>query len=259
MESEAEGKTGLEKLAELGTQGIQTPIRMADGEMVGTKRLHDSTLELGPPEGPTIHAKWLTHFRSHSGKALFIKTPWSLFSDFYARITPDRAAGELWMTTGRINEIWQSGFDDVRKPYVDNRWPDTFVEIHPDDAAEYGIESGDEIRMFSDDILIQTKGWNKVKGDEINFTWLMENGHIRIGSGEARAVAIVTEAVAPGLLFTNFLWPSSPANSLVHRVPDPITNRYRFKLGKAQIERLGESPFKHDARFMSFKPRDVAI
>lgn len=254
-----EGKSGLEKLADLGTQGMQTPIRMEDGEMVGTKRLHDSTLELGPPEGPTIHAKWLTHFRSHSGKAMFIKTPWSLFSDFYTRITPDRAKGELWLTTGRINEIWQSGFDDVRKPYVDNRWPDTFAEMNPADAAEHGIESGDEIRMFSDDILIQTKGWNRVKGNEINFTWLMENGHIRTGSGEARAVVIVTEAVPPGLIFTNFLWPSSPANSLVHRVPDPITNRYRFKLGKAQVERLGESPFKNDPRLMSFKPRDVSI
>ena len=74
-----EGKTGLEKLDELGTTGIQTPVRMENGEMVGTKRLHDSTLVLGPPEGPTIHAKWLTHFRSHTGKALFIKTPWELF------------------------------------------------------------------------------------------------------------------------------------------------------------------------------------
>ena len=68
---------------------------------------------------------------------------------------------------------------------------------------------------------------------------------------------IVTDAVRPGLILTNFLHPSSPANSLVHRVPDPITNRYRFKLGKGQIERMGESPYKNDFRYMSFKPRDV--
>ena len=77
---------------------------------------------------------------------------------------------------------------------MENRWPDTFVEIHPDDAAANGIENGDEVRMYSDDILIQTRGWNRVKGDEINFTWLMENGHIRVAEGEARAVAIVTDA-----------------------------------------------------------------
>ncbi len=254
-----EGKSGFELLSSLGTKGIQTPVRMEDGEIVGTKRLHDSTLVLGPPEGPTIHAKWLTHFRSQSGKALFIKTPWSLFSDFFERITPNREEGEFWVTNGRINEVWQSGFDDIRKPYIDNRWPDTFAEIHPDDAAALGIESGDEIRMFSDDILIQTTGWNKIKGNEISFTWLLENGYIRTGSGDVRAVAIVTDAVQPGLLFANFLWPSSPANSLVHRVPDPITNRYRFKLGKAKIERVGESPFKNDSRFMSFKPRHVTV
>ena len=257
-QAKQEGKTGLEKLAELGTTGIQTPVRLENGEMVGTKRLHDSTLVLGSPEGPTIHSKWLTHFRSHAGKALFIKTPWELFSDFFERITPDPEKGEFWVTTSRINEIWQSGFDEIRKPYLENRWPDTFAEIHPDDAAAYGIESGDEIRMFSDDILIQTTGWNKVKPDEISFTALMENGSIRQGSGDVRAVAIVTEAVRPGVILTNFLHPSSPANSLVHRVPDPITNRYRFKLGKGQIERIGESPYKNDFRYMSFKPRDIA-
>jgi hypothetical protein len=68
---------------------------------------------------------------------------------------------------------------------------------------------------------------------------------------------MVTEAVPPGVLFTNFLHPSSPANSLVHRVPDPITNRYRFKLGKGRIELIGPSPFKESFEKMSFAPRDV--
>ena len=256
-QAKQEGKAGLEKLNELGTTGIQTPVRLENGEMVGTKRLHDSTLVLGPPEGPTVHAKWLTHFRSHSGKALFIKTPWELYGDFFDRITPDPEKGEFWITNGRINEIWQSGFDEIRKPYLENRWPDTFTEINPVDAAKYGIESGDYIRMFSDDILIQTDGWNRVKPEEIQFSWLMENGFIKTGSADVRAVAIVTEAVPEGLLFTNFLHPSSPANALVHRVPDPITNRYRFKLGKGQIERIGESEYKTDPRYMSFKPRNV--
>ena len=101
------------------------------------------------------------------------------------------------------------------------------------------------------------QGFNRVKSHEISFTWLMENGYIRVGKGDVRAVAIVTDAVPPGLIFTNFLHPGSPANSLVHRVPDPITNRYRFKLGKGKIERLGETPYKDDSRFMSFMPRDV--
>lgn len=252
-----EGVKGHEALRALGTTGIQTPIRYEHGELVGTKRLHDSTLQLDSPQGPTIHSKWLTHFKSQSGRALLNKSPWEIFSDFYERIKPDRSNGEFWVTNGRINEIWQSGFDDRRKPYLDSRWPDTFVEINPADAEAYGIESGDYVRIWNDDVLVQTGGFNRVEGDEISFTWLMENGYIRIGRGEVKAVAIVTEAVPPGLFFTNFLHANSPANSLVHRVPDPITNRYRFKLGKGKIERLGESPYKRDFTRMSFKPRDV--
>lgn len=53
---------------------------------------------------------------------------------------------------------------------------------------------------------------------------------------------MVTDAVREGVIFAYFLEPGSPANSLVHRVPDPITNRYRFKLGKGRLEKIGESP-----------------
>ncbi len=249
------GLKGHEVLRELGTQGIQTPIRWVNNQMEGTARLHDTTLELGSPEGPTVHAKWLTHFNSHSGKALLLKSPWELWSDFYERVTPDPAKGEFWLSTGRINEIWQSAFDDVRKPYIKQRWPDTWVEIHPDDAAQYGIESGDLVRMFSDDIQVQTGGWVRVKG--YKFGDLVKAGLIQSGKGEAVAVAIVSEDVRPGALFTNFLHPASPANSLVHRVPDPFANVHRFKLGKAQIEKIGESPYKKSLEEMTFKPRTV--
>ncbi len=251
-----QGKKGHELLRELGTQGIQTPIRWEKGEMVGTHRLHDSTLALGSPEGPTVHSKWLTHFKSHSGKALLIKSPWELFEDFFERIKPDASKGELWLTNGRINEIWQSAYDDIRKPYLLQRWPDTWVEIHPDDASRLGIESGDLVRIWNDDVLIQTSGWVRVK--QYLFTDLVEEGLVRTGRGEATAVAIVSADVFPGLLFTNFLHPSSPANSLIHRVPDPITNRYRFKLGKAQIEKIGETPYKDSFEEMTFKARTVS-
>jgi arsenite oxidase large subunit len=250
-----DGIAGHELLRRYGTTGLQTPIRLEDGELVGTKRLHDSTLKLGTPEGPTIHTKTMSTFSTHSGKALLQKTPWSLFSDFYERITPK--GDELWITSGRINEIWQSGYDDQRRPYIMQRWPESWVEIHPDDAKKRGIESGDRVRMVNDDILIQTGGFVGVDSDDMSFTGLNEAGKIRVGKGECEAVAIVTDAVRPGVAFTNFLHPKSPSNSLVHRVPDPITNRYRFKLGKGRIEKVGESPYKDDFTKMSFAPRTI--
>ncbi|MCP4419503.1 MAG: arsenate reductase (azurin) large subunit [Chloroflexi bacterium] len=252
-----EGKKGHEKLRELGTQGIQTPIRWQDGEMVGTVRLHDSTLELDSPEHPTMPHKWLTHFKTQSGKAILNKSPWELFEDFYERIKPDASKGEYWLTNGRINEIWQSGFDDMRKPYIKDRFPEVIVEIHPDDAAEHGIESGDYVRLWNDDVLVQTGGWVKVKSNDISFTSLMEQGLIRQGHGEIVAVAMVTPDVKLGVFFTYFLFPANPSNSLVHRVPDPITNRYRFKLGKAQVKKIGESPYKNSFNRMTFKRRTI--
>ena len=258
VKAKQEGKSGHEKLRELGTTGLQTPIRLVNNELVGTQRLHDSTLELGPPEGVTVHPKWLTHFHSHSGKAVLNKSPWEWFSDFYDRITP--TGDELWVTNGRINELWQSAFDDVRKPYIHARWPEHFIEMHPDDAAARGVESGDEVRIASDDILVQTGGFAFVGGDDFLFKSLDANGHIKRGSGEMTAVALVTDAVRPGVVFANFLhprWPGAAANSLVHRVPDPITNRYRFKLGKGIVTRLGESPYKNSFTQMTFKSRVI--
>jgi len=253
-----DGKKGHDALREMGTTGIQCPVRYEEGKLVGTARLHDSTLKLTDPEGPTTHAKWLTAFNTHSGKALLIKSPWELFADFYARIKPDQKKGEFWLTCGRINESWQSGFDDLRKPYMAARWPGNFVEIHPDDAKTYKIESGDVVRLTNDDVLIQTGGFNRVEAEEIKFSWLEQNGHIRIGKGEIEAIAMVTPAVPAGVLFTYFLFPPNPFNALSHRVADPITNNYRYKLAKATVARVGESPYKKDRRFLTFQRRDFA-
>lgn len=245
-----------DSLRDLGTTGLQCPIRVVDDKLVGTARLHDSTLKLGSPEGPTTHSKWLTQFNTHTGKALLIKSPWTLFADFYARIKPNHDKGEYWVTCGRINELWQSAFDDLRKPYIAQRWPTNFVEIHPDDAARHGVANGDLVRLVNDDVLIQTGGFNRVEPQEMSFSWLEKSGHIRIGHGELEAVAMLTTAVPRGVLFTYFLLPGSTFNSLAHRVPDPITNNYRYKLAKAKITRVGESPYKTDPCFLSFQPRD---
>ncbi len=271
------GKRGHELLRELGTHGIQTPVRYrtrfsepreyleyagfytspaAPGGIVGTQRLHDPELDLGDPEGPTVHSKWLTVFDTHSGKALLHKSPWDLFADYFERIRP--RDGEFWLTSGRINEIWQSAHDDERRPYIMQRWPEQWFEIHPRDAARLGIESGDRVAVESDDVLVQTGGFVGVEDGDLSYTGLEAKGLIRRGRGYCEGVAVVTDAVLPGLLYTNALDTRSPANSLVHRVPDPITNAYRFKLGKGRVRKLGESPYKHTFEAMSFAPRTLA-
>jgi arsenite oxidase large subunit len=251
-----QGKRGHELLREYGTEGIQAPIRYENGKLVGTKRLHDSTLKLGTPEGPTVHSKWLTAFNTQSGKANFIKSPWKLFSDFFDHIKPKD--GEVWVINGRINEIWQSGFDDVeRRPYITQRWPENFMEIHPDDAKILGIENGDYVVAESDRVPVQTGGFIARDTKDMLFSGLLRDGHIKFVKGRAKAVALITPAVRKGITFMYFLDPKEPANSLVSRVPDPISNNYRFKLGVGKVRKVGESPYKNSFAQMTFARRTI--
>ena len=55
----------------------------------------------------------------------------------------------------------------------------------------------------------------------------------------------------------NFNFPGAPANSVCHAVPDPVTNNYRYKLGRGRLSKVGESPFKNSFTSMSLKPRPI--
>ncbi len=253
-----QGVRAHDLLKTYGTTGIQCPIRYESGKLVGTVRLHDSTLELpaGGPEGPTVHPKWLTSFNTQSGKANFVKSPWSHFSDFYEFLEP--RGEELWITNGRINEIWQSCFDDVlRRPYIGQRWPDNFIEIHPDDAAKRGIESGDVIMAECDRVPVQVGGFVGRDTKDLFFSGLREAGHIKLVKGSVEAVAVVIPVPRPGVAFMYFLHPTHVANNLVPRVTDPISNNYRFKLGVGTVTKTGESPYKKSFESMSFATRTI--
>lgn len=259
-EAQKEGKTGHEKLRELGTTGIQTPIRLVNGEMVGTGRLHDPENDWGEVEGDTFDQKWLYAFGTHTGKANMLKTPWNndSWSDFYEAIKPRADKGEIWITNGRVNETWQSGFDDLRKPYLAKRWPWPHIVIHPDDAAPQGIESGDLVEGYNDAVFVQTGEPIGVKDGDLSFTKLMENGHIKTTTGQFVAVAIVSDEIRQGVAKAAFNYPGSMANSVCHAVPDPVSGNYRYKLGRGVLRRIGESAYKRNFLEMSLKPRPIA-
>ncbi len=259
-----EGKTLHEKLRELGTDGIQGPTfyNYATGELLGSERLHNTTLtpEKIAAEGRTVGAnmtnKKMTHFNSQTGKVNMQKHPWSLFSDYWEWMKPKD--DELWHTNGRVNEIWQSGFDDVeRRPYAAQRWPDNWTEIHPEDAAARGIESGDEVMLFSDRVPNFRQTIKGVHGADFNFAELMKNGWIQLDKAAVTAVAVVTPHVKKGTLYSNMLDMKQPSNVLQGRVPDQISGNYNYKMGVARIKKIGETKYKHDFRFMSFAPRNV--
>ncbi len=251
------GKTGHDFLRELGTEGIQTPVREEDGQLVGTKRFHDSTLKL-PDTGPAsltwIH-KIYKGFNSQSGKPHLLKSPWFIFEDFYDAIKPKD--DELWVSSGRMNEIWQSGFDDVqRRAYIQQRWPENILEIHPDDAKARGIESGDMVEAYSDRIAVQTGGFIHRRLEDAMYTGLVKNGHIEFKSASVRLVAMVTDSVRQGSTFSICLInPKQSVNALSPSVTDPMSGNYRFKLGVGRVRKIGESPYRDDFSRMSFTNR----
>ncbi len=113
------------------------------------------------------------------------------------------------------------------------------------------------VAIENDNVLVQTGGYLGVDDSELSFTELKKTGHIKSTTGSFNAVAIVTDAVRKGVTFAYFGFPGNPANSVVPRVPDPVTNRYRFKLGKGRITKIGESPYKRSFTAMSFAPRHI--
>ncbi len=260
VKARREGKTLHQKFAEFGTNGIQAPVTMRDdGSLEETLRLHDINRKLSAtgPAGSNVYNKKLTHFNSQTGKCNIEKSPWSLFSDYWEWMKPK--GDEMWVTSGRTNERWQSGFDDRRRPYIVQRWPENYVELSPADAAKRGIESGDMVMVFSDRVPSLRETTLGVEGDDYSFTGQMRNGNVELNEAAVTGVAIVTRAIRPGVMYMDFLHTSQPANALEGRVPDWISGNYNFKIGVGFVKKIGESPYKRTFRTMSFAPRDISV
>ncbi|HJM76519.1 MAG TPA: molybdopterin dinucleotide binding domain-containing protein [Dehalococcoidia bacterium] len=144
--------------------------------------------------------------------------------------------GELWVLSGRVNHLWQSLYDDERKPHLIQRYPVPFLEIHPDDAGPLGIESGDMVALESDRV-------RTMDG--------------QISSGAVTQVAYVTDQVQPGTVFSMFHYPGSPANAVVtgDAASQPINPRQPFKFGRGTVTRIGPTQL---ADVMPFVPRNLA-
>ncbi len=212
----ADGERAHEVLRSMGTSGIQTPIAVEGDELVGTVRMH---ADLG--------------FKTTNGKSNFVFTDYAAIAARNELLGPN--SDEFWVLSRRLNEVWQSLFDDKRKPEIIARWPTNIVEIHPDDAARMQA-SGDLMGIESDRVRTADQGTS---------------------SGAITAVAYVTDQVQPGTVFVNFHYPRSPANAVVtaDAASTPINPRQPFKFGRARVVRLGATDFP---KSMSFAPRNLA-
>jgi assimilatory nitrate reductase catalytic subunit len=83
-------------------------------------------------------------FFGGEGKARFIAP------EIPALRTETTAARPLRLNTGRIRDQWHSMTRTGASPRLGQHLPEPFVEVHPDDAARYGVADGDFARVTTD-------------------------------------------------------------------------------------------------------------
>ena len=112
----------------------------------------------------------------------------------------------LLLTTGRVLYHWHGGEMTRRVKGLLDVYPETLVEVSPEDAARRGIASGAPIR-------------------------------VRSRRGEMLAVARVTDRVAEGVVFGNFHFPGEQnVNNLTIAALDPIAKIPEYKVCAVAIE-----------------------
>ena len=109
----------------------------------------------------------------------------------------------LLLTTGRILSHYNVGAQTRRTE--NTAWhPEDLLEIHPVDAEDRGLKSGDWVKLAS-------------------------------RSGETTLRATVTDRVAPGVVYTTFHHPATQANVVTTDFSDWATNCPEYKVTAVQI------------------------
>jgi formate dehydrogenase alpha subunit len=112
----------------------------------------------------------------------------------------------LFLTTGRVIYHWHGGEMTRRAKGLLEIYPETLVEISPEDALKLGLNGSDRVRIIS-------------------------------RRGEMVAKAVVTDRVSEGLVFGNFHFPGDQnVNNLTIAALDPIAKIPEYKVCAVKME-----------------------
>jgi formate dehydrogenase alpha subunit len=117
----------------------------------------------------------------------------------------DLGADDLVLTTGRIITHFNSGALTRRSGTLMRMASEDALQIHPDDAAERGIEDGDEVRVAND-------------------------------RGEVTAPADVTPAIRRGTVFLTFHFADPLVNRVTSDALDPTAKIPEYKHAAVRVE-----------------------
>ncbi|MFI3154871.1 MAG: formate dehydrogenase subunit alpha [Methylococcaceae bacterium] len=170
------------------------------------------------PEGtPIMHTD---HFLRDNGKGLFMLT------EFVA--TTERITGKypLILTTGRILSQYNVGAQTRRTENVAWHAEDR-LEIHPHDAEDRGVNTGD---------------WVGIKSR----------------AGETVLRALVSDRVQPGVVYTTFHFPESGANVITTDNSDWATNCPEYKVTAVQITKVSQ-PSEWQQEYSAFSEKQLDL
>jgi formate dehydrogenase major subunit len=170
------------------------------------------------PEGtPIMHTD---HFLRDSGKGLFMLT------EFVPTTERVNAKYPLILTTGRILSQYNVGAQTRRTENVAWHSEDR-LEIHPHDAEDRGVNTGD---------------WVGVKSR----------------AGETVLRALVTDRVQPGVVYTTFHFPESGANVITTDNSDWATNCPEYKVTAVQITKVSQ-PSEWQKEYSAFSEQQLEL
>jgi formate dehydrogenase major subunit len=173
--------------------------------------------EAAPDGSPIMHVEGFVR-----GRGRFIRT---------AYVPTDERTGPrfpLLLTTGRILSQYNVGAQTRRT--ANTVWHDQDVlEIHPHDAENRGIRTGDWVRLAS-------------------------------RSGETSLRAEVTDRVAPGVVYTTFHHPGTQANVVTTDNSDWATNCPEYKVTAVQVAASnGPSDWQADYAEQAARARRIEV
>jgi len=110
------------------------------------------------------------------------------------------------LTTGRVLYHWHGGEISHRAAGLLEAYPETLVEIHPADAAKSGLNGATKV-------------------------------HVHSRRGDMLARAVITDRVAPGIIFANFHFPGNQnVNQITIGALDPIAKIPEYKVCAVAVE-----------------------
>jgi formate dehydrogenase major subunit len=170
---------------------------------------------------PIMHIDGFVRGPDGKGKGKFVVTDY---------VPTDEKSGPrfpLLLTTGRILSHYNVGAQTRRTENV--VWhPEDMLEMHPIDAEDRGLKSGD---------------WTKLASR----------------SGETTLRLLVTDRVAPGVVYTTFHHPSTQANVVTTDYSDWATNCPEYKVTAVQISASnGPTNWQEDYEALSARSRRIA-